>query len=256
MYKRTLKWQPPAVASCVVALIAAFVVSQPAAVAQDAGPLLKTDLVRMLVASNYTTDEVVRIVRMSCVSFRPSDRDRADLGDLPGGPQVLAAIDRCRRSGQAAGYREGIPQANAVAVQSRRRAAPTPVSIDEVDIPVDELVEAPDLNAPSFSVVVPEEKLVLAAAQTPPRLLNWDQVSRRLLAEYRPAERRGGTVVLRVHVDEDGKVSGPEVRTSSGDPQLDAAVLASADDMRFAPAMSRDRKVASWTELPIRFQTP
>jgi TonB family protein len=236
---------------------AAIATSPPAAAeaaGQETGPLLKADLIRMLVASNYTTAEVLRIVRMSCVDFRPTPRDRADLASLPGGSDVLIEINRCRRSGQAAGYRNGLPRASRVAVATNRPEREDVVL--EAPIPKDDLVSAPSLPTPGFAAVIPEEELVLAAAETPPRLLNWEQVAHRLLEEYRPTQRREGTVLLRLHVDADGQVSGPEVRASSGDPGLDAAALASVPVMRFAPATSRDRSVASWTDLPIRFETP
>lgn len=233
---------------------AALLIPRPA-IAQQ-GALLKADLVRMM-AGTYTTGEVVQIVRMSCVSFRPTERDRRDLRRLPGGEAILPEIDRCLESGRpAAGYRNGIPRAKPVVTNTPDSAAARSVELGELTAPTPGPIPAPALAAPAFSVVIRNEQLRLAATDTPPRLLNWQQISERLLDHYRPNHRRGGTVVLRLHVDPDGQVSRPEVRESSGDPGLDAAVLASADDMRFAPAMSRDRVVASWTELPIRFETP
>jgi len=32
--------------------------------------------------------------------------------------------------------------------------------------------------------------------------------------------------------------------------------MATVQVMRFKPAMSRDRRVAAWTDLPITFETP
>ncbi|MDH3428142.1 MAG: hypothetical protein OEM23_06870, partial [Gemmatimonadota bacterium] len=54
-----------------------------AAGAQEGGPLLKTDLVRMMTASNYTGTEMAAIVRMNCVGFEPTERDRNQLSSLP-----------------------------------------------------------------------------------------------------------------------------------------------------------------------------
>ena len=62
--------------------------------------------------------------------------------------------------------------------------------------------------------------------------------------------------MLRVRVDETGRAADSLLTESSGDPYLDAAVLATVSVMRFRPAMSRDRQVAAWTELPIQFETP
>ena len=87
-------------------------------------------------------------------------------------------------------------------------------------------------------------------------LQNWDEVSEQLLRQYRPRERRNGKVVVRVRVDETGRAADSLLAESSGDPYLDAAVMATVQVMRFKPAMSRDRRVAAWTDLPIAFETP
>ncbi|MDP2471257.1 MAG: energy transducer TonB [Candidatus Palauibacterales bacterium] len=220
------------------------------------GPLLKVDLVRMLATGDYTTDEIVHIVRMNCVSFRPSERDRNDLRALPHGDPVLAEIGRCRAKGQAAGFERGIPRANPV--NSTDSEPPS----DEEALRVtrlsgDLLGERPAPAAPKFTMVLVErDHDALTAAEIPPKLQNWDEVSKQLLREYRPNERHAGTVVLRVRVDETGRAADSLLDESSGDPYLDAAVLATVPVMRFKPAMSRDRMVAAWTELPIQFETP
>jgi TonB family protein len=105
-------------------------------------------------------------------------------------------------------------------------------------------------------VLVERDRDAMTVSEVPPKLQNWDEVSAQLLLEYRPNERREGKVVLRVRVDETGRAADSLLAESSGDPQLDAAVLATVPVMRFKPAMSRDRQVAAWTELPIEFETP
>jgi TonB family protein len=105
-------------------------------------------------------------------------------------------------------------------------------------------------------VLVEKDDDVLTVTEIPPKLQNWDEVSQQLLQEYRPTERREGRVVVRVRVDETGRAADSLLAESSGDPYLDAAVLATVPVMRFKPAMSRDRRVAAWTELPIAFETP
>jgi TonB family protein len=105
-------------------------------------------------------------------------------------------------------------------------------------------------------VLVEKDRDALTVSEIPPRLENWEEVSEQLLQEYRPNNRRDGRVVLRVRVDETGRAADSVLTESSGDPHLDAAVLAIVSVMRFKPAMSRDRMVAAWTELPIQFETP
>ncbi len=240
-----------AILACSLAVVASPVGGQEAT-----GPLLKADLVRMLAAGDYTADEVVQIVRMNCVSFRPTERDRRDLLALPHGNPVLGEINRCRSQGQAAGFSRGIPRANPVRStgdEPRRSADPLEVTT----ISTDPLGDRPAPAAPQFTMVLIEKDTdVLAVSEIPPLLENWDEVSERLLQQYRPNVRREGKVVVRVRVDENGRAADSLLAESSGDPQLDAAVLATVAVMRFRPAMSRDRTVAAWTELPIAFETP
>lgn len=221
------------------------------------GPLLKADLVRILATADYTADELVQIVRMSCVSFRPTERDRKDLLALPNGEPVLGEIRRCQSRPQAAaGFERGIPRARPVS-SSEAQPVPDTDALQVTRLSGDPLGDRPAPAAPRFTMVLVErDRDALAVSEIPPRLENWDEVSKRLLEEYRPNERHAGQVVLRVRVDEDGKAADSLLSQSSGDPVLDAAVLATVPVMRFRPAMSRDRQVAAWTELPIAFETP
>ena len=220
------------------------------------GPLLKADLVRMLATGDYTTDEVVQIVRMSCVSFRPTQRDRRDLLALPHGDPVLGEISRCRSRGQAAGFSGGIPRANPVNSTDEEPAAGSDL-LQVTRMSADPLGNRPAPAAPRFTMVLVErDSDVLAVSEIPPLLQNWDEVSEQLLRQYRPRERRNGKVVVRVRVDETGRAADSLLAESSGDPYLDAAVMATVQVMRFKPAMSRDRRVAAWTDLPIAFETP
>lgn len=68
--------------------------------AQEGGepvPLSKADVVRLLTGGTYTQDDVVRLVRRSCLSFRPTVRDRADFRDLGARPAVMEAMEACVR---------------------------------------------------------------------------------------------------------------------------------------------------------------
>ena len=220
------------------------------------GPLLKADLVRMLATGDYTTDEVVHIVRMNCVSFRPTQRDRRDLLALPHGDPVLGEINRCRNQGQAAGFSGGIPRANPVSSTDEEPAAGSDL-LQVTTMSADLLGNRPAPAAPRFTMVLVEKDSdVLAVSEIPPLLQNWDEVSEQLLRQYRPNERREGKVVVRVRVDETARAADSLLAESSGDPYLDAAVMATVQVMRFKPAMSRDRRVAAWTDLPIAFETP
>jgi protein TonB len=89
-----------------------------------------------------------------------------------------------------------------------------------------------------------------------PRLLNADEITRELERLY-PALLKeagiGGVVVMWVFVGVDGRPGRAEVHASSGYPALDEAARRVADGMRFEPARNRDRPVAVWIQIPVKF---
>lgn len=223
--------------------------------AQTDGSLLKSDLVRMMTGDSYTAEEVLQIVRMNCVGFQPSDRDRKDLSRLFDGDALINEIDRCRKVGQADGYRRGVPvarTAKSVAVPSGPAAegpsfAPPSLTTDGI--------APPNLERPPVGDHAPSDTMPGVSPSAPPRLLNWEYVTKRIRSEYRPDRRHSGEVVLRIWVDEQGHAGEASVVDAEGDPALARVVLAAVPLMRFAPAESRDRKVGAWASLPIRFRT-
>ena len=94
--------------------------------------------------------------------------------------------------------------------------------------------------------------------QNPPRMLNAAHVSTILRHEYPPMLMQsgiGGTVVLHVLIDLDGRVIDSRVVSSSGYDALDAAALRVSREMRFTPAQNREHTVRVWAEIPIVFST-
>ena len=65
---------------------------------QGAQPLRKTELVRLLATKARSKADVVALLRRNCVTFRPSERDRADLRAAGADDAVLGAIDQCLRA--------------------------------------------------------------------------------------------------------------------------------------------------------------
>ncbi|HSM09629.1 MAG TPA: TonB family protein [Gemmatimonadota bacterium] len=245
-----------------VALALFALVTPATAPAQEGGPLLKSDLVRMMTASNYTATEMAAIVRMNCVGFEPTARDRSQLGNLPNADLVLAEVDRCisrpnspRTSRRAADATEASESA-----EKKFRAPPPParrkIQLAGVDLAANTQI-APQIERPAGSAtqIDPPSSSEDGDVETPPSLLNWKEVSSAFLREYRPNVRQPGTVLLWLRVGPDGRVIESRVKHSTGDPVMADAAQRITDVMEFQPATRRDRPVESWTELPINYSS-
>lgn len=241
----------------IVISVGAIVATPGTAISQSDGSLLKSDLVRMMTGDSYSAEEVLQIVRMNCVGFAPSDRDRKDLARLFDGDDLLDEIDRCREAGRSAGYRRGIPVVRNVAQVDRpvQKSAVPDIAPPELAVESIGSMARPDLDAPPVGARPPSDTLPGVVPSSPPRLLNWDYVTRRILAEYRPDQRHRGSLVLRIWVDDQGRAGEASIVSADGDPSLAQVALASVPLMRFAPAESRDRSVGAWATLPIHFNT-
>jgi hypothetical protein len=66
---------------------------------QEAVSLQKSDIIRLLSGTTYTQAEVAGIIRQSCLSFTPTERDRSDFRALGAGQAVMGAIDGCVGAG-------------------------------------------------------------------------------------------------------------------------------------------------------------
>lgn len=55
------------------------------------------------------------------------------------------------------------------------------------------------------------------------------------------------------NLDTTGMVTSAQVQRSSGSASLDEVALRAARELRFMPALNRDRKVAVWLQIPIPF---
>lgn len=141
-----------------------------------------------------------------------------------------------------------------------RPAAPV---VGEVDL--DQTVTIPRTDFDDFVAPVGpppaagagEGRVRFIPYDTPPVLRDRDRVSRILEREY-PSRLRDagvtGTVELWLYVEADGRVTDAEVRESSGNEALDAAAVRVGRQMRFRPALNRDRPTAVWVRQPITFR--
>lgn len=102
-----------------------------------------------------------------------------------------------------------------------------------------------------------EDRPAFIPYDVPPELKNPGEVQDALKRSYPDHLRKnriGGRVVLWVYVDEEGRVQKSRVQQSSGYPALDRAAKEVAAEMRFSPAMNRDRKTAVWVQQAIEFE--
>jgi protein TonB len=90
-----------------------------------------------------------------------------------------------------------------------------------------------------------------------PSLTNAADVSSALMREY-PAVLRdagiGGAPVVWIHITTNGDVDDARIHQSSGFEALDQAAIDVARVMVFTPARNGDEIVATWVQIPIRFQ--
>jgi TonB family protein len=89
-----------------------------------------------------------------------------------------------------------------------------------------------------------------------PQLQNAIEVQRALVQAYPPVLRDagiGGTPVVWFFIDDSGSVVRTMLSKSSGYPALDEAAIRVAQQMRFSPALNRDRMVSVWVEIPLVF---
>ena len=92
---------------------------------------------------------------------------------------------------------------------------------------------------------------------TDPVMLNRAEVTRILEREYpRTLKAAGieGRVELWIYINEEGRVQNFEVNVSSGNPLLDEAAGRVVSEMRFSPAMNRDKATGVWISQAVQFQ--
>jgi len=91
-----------------------------------------------------------------------------------------------------------------------------------------------------------------------PVIANQENVLRMMQRMYPEDLRRkkiGGTTLLWLFVDEQGRVQKVELKKSSGNPDLDRIARTIGYRMRFEPARDDDGPVKVWVQMPVQFST-
>lgn len=96
----------------------------------------------------------------------------------------------------------------------------------------------------------------VARSEDPPVALDPESPVAYPVAVYQ--QRISGTVLLRLFVDETGRIvpDSTRIQESSGYPALDSAALAAAPRLHYAPALRNGVVVATLFTQPIRFRHP
>jgi hypothetical protein len=96
-----------------------------AVAAQGPRPLDKVEVIRLLTNPLFAQAEVADVVRRSCVAFRPTERDWADLRNAGAGGEVIASVAAC----------------------TTRRATPPPAAPAPPPAPLTAVAVTPDIVA-------------------------------------------------------------------------------------------------------------
>ncbi len=107
-----------------LALLCVVVAPRPARAQNE--PLRKTDLIRYLSAGSMTPTQIAQLVQRNCVSFTPTARDRQNLMALGADSVIMARIDACLRTRQAAAAAAATPAPPATPARRPAAAQPAP----------------------------------------------------------------------------------------------------------------------------------
>lgn len=229
----------------------------PAAVtAQEATPLVKSEVVRLLVSDTYGPEERQQIVRRSCLTFSPTEEDLEDFRRLGASQPMLEIIRECSASvaeeeAQAAVEVPPPPAEVAVSVPAVREPADTGGVSPLDQLPFDTGLDEHAARRPAPPA---DRDHFLARVEVPPRLRNPAEIQRAL---YRAApdaalqRDRGARSVLWVFVDAAGQVREARLEASSGIEAFDQVALEVARSMQFSPGTVGTRPVGMWVQQTL-----
>jgi protein TonB len=119
--------------------------------------------------------------------------------------------------------------------------SPAPVAATVPPAPTIAAAPAPAASAPAAVPSQPRFDADYLDNPKPP----YPAISRRLSEQ--------GRVVLRVHVDADGRAADVQLHVSSGSSRLDQSALDTVRRWKFAPAKLGKEPIAAWVLVPIAF---
>ncbi|HTY13593.1 MAG TPA: TonB family protein [Candidatus Omnitrophota bacterium] len=106
------------------------------------------------------------------------------------------------------------------------------------------------VQAETAPIALPEKPASVTVPVIPPRVIS------EVLPEYPASALEKGTegvVLVQAYIGASGKPEKVEVKTSSGNAELDSAAVSAVSQWIFSPASQSSAAVASWFEVPVRF---
>src|ERR1700691_4934206 len=164
---------------------------------------------------------------------------------------------------QGARYVQTILETNIIQTEKPKDLPPPPPPVDLKERPPVQMI-APDINItiPVEAPPPPITNVTTQPAPPPPRAIVPGTSVKVTFSpdvqEYYPevSRRNGeeGRAIVKVCVNAAGKIDSVEVATGTGHPLLDEAALKGDKALRFKPATSEGKPVASCPTLPVKFE--
>jgi protein TonB len=160
-------------------------------------------------------------------------------------------------------YLQTILQTNIINQEKVKELPPPPPPVDLKERPPIQVV------APEVSITIPVETAPITvpkpAPPPPPAVVRPPPPGTPVQVTFRPdisnyypeaARREGqeGRAIIKICVNQLGKIDSADVATSSGFPELDEAAIKVAKAYRFKPATSEGKPVSSCPTLPVKFE--
>jgi protein TonB len=160
-------------------------------------------------------------------------------------------------------YLQTILQTNIINQEKVKELPPPPPPVDLKERPPIQVV------APEVSITIPVETAPITvpkpAPPPPPVVVRPPPPGTPVQVTFRPdisnyypeaARREGqeGRAIIKICVNQLGKIDSADVATSSGFPELDEAAIKVAKAYRFKPATSEGKAVSSCPTLPVKFE--
>lgn len=140
------------------------------------------------------------------------------------------------------------PARPAIPIESESENIPDDVTIEDTELDLSALPELPS------SPTVEQEHFI--AYDEPPQPIGGFEAIHKNLVYPEMSRKMGneGTVIVEAKINEKGVVIDTRVVISVGNSGLDEAAIAAIKSVQWEPAKQRDKPVAVWISIPIRFK--